>query len=194
MKPNINWQNMTVNKVLLFNQGVTLIELLVALSVLSILLAVGVPSLNQFTVNSKLNDYANSMFAHLSLARSEAIKRDTRVALCKSADGATCATAGSWDQGWIIFADPDNDGSRGNGEQLITTMPALKTGFSFSGNGNISDYVSYDTQGMSKLTSGALQAGTFTVCPAAPAIAGNGREIVLSSSGRSRVVKISTCS
>lgn len=185
---------MAVNKILLFNRGVTLIELLVALSVLSILLAVGVPSLNQFTVNSKLSDYANSMFAHLSLARSEAIKRDTRVVLCKSTDGATCVAAGGWDQGWIMFADPDNDGSRGNGEQLITTMPALKTGFSFSGNGNISDYVSYDMQGMPKLTSGAMQAGTFTVCPAAPAPAGSGREIVLSSSGRSRVVKILTCS
>lgn len=175
-------------------RGVTLIELLVAMSVSAILLTVGVPSFSQFTVNTRLNSYANAMFSHLTLARSEAIKRNTRVAMCKSSDGSTCANTGDWSQGWVVFADLDNSGSISGGEQVITTMPAFSTGFSFSGNANVSNYISYDAQGMTKLTSGGFQAGTIKLCPAAPAVAGNGRNVILSSSGRSRITKITTCS
>lgn len=175
-------------------RGVTLIELLVAMSVLTILLAVGVPSFSQFTANTQLNSYTNTLFSHMALARSEAIKRNARVALCKSANGSTCSTAGDWNQGWIVFSDSDNSGSINGDEQIITTMPALATGFSAIGNSSVSTYISYDAQGMTKLTTGAFQAGTITLCPAVPAAAGNGREIILSGSGRSRITKISTCS
>lgn len=176
------------------HRGVTLIELLVALSVLSILLAVGVPSFGQFTVNTRLNSYSNTLFSHISLARSEAIKRNARVAVCKSSDGSSCASSGDWSQGWVVFVDLDNSASIGSGEQVITTASALPAGFSFTGNGNVSDYISYDAQGMPKLITGGFQSGTITMCPAAPAVAGNGRDIILSSSGRARIAKITTCS
>lgn len=175
-------------------RGVTLIELLVALSVFSILLSVGVPSFSQFTANTRLNSYTNTLFSHMSLARSEAMKRNARVAICKSSDGLACASSGDWSQGWIVFVDQDNSANVGSGEQVITTAPALPAGFGFSGNGNVSDYVSYDGQGIPKLASGGFQSGTITICPAAPATAGNGRNIILSSSGRARVAKITTCS
>ncbi len=174
--------------------GVTLIELLVALSVLSILLAVGVPSFSQFTANTRLNGYANTLFSHMSLARSEAVKRNTRVAICKSSDGSACADLGDWSQGWIVFVDSDNNASIGSGEQVITTAPVLPMGFSFAGNGNVSNYISYDGQGIPKLATGGFQSGTITLCPAAPAAAGNGRNVILSSSGRARIAKITTCS
>lgn len=176
-------------------RGVTLIELLVAMSVLTILLAVGVPSFGQFTANTRLNSYANTMFSHLALARSEAIKRNTRVVICKSPDGSTCAGSGNWNQGWIVFADLDNSGSINGGEQIIAATPALSTGFSFSGDtDDVSSYISYDALGMTKLTSGGFQFGRMTLCPAAPAVAGNGREIILFISGGSRIAKITTCS
>lgn len=175
-------------------RGVTLIELLVALSVFSILLTVGVPSFSQFTTSTRLSSYANTLFSHMALARSEAIKRNARVAICKSSDSSTCASSGDWSQGWVVFVDLDNSASIGSGEQVITTAPALPAGFSFSGNGNVSDYISYDGQGIPKLTTGGFQSGTITLCPAAPAASGNGRDIILSSSGRSRTTKITTCS
>lgn len=175
-------------------QGVTLIELLVAMSISAILLGIGVPSFNQFTINNRLNSYANTLFSHLSLARSEAIKRNTRVAICKSTDGASCASTGDWGQGWIVFVDTDNNASTSNGEQIITTMSTLANGYSFSGNANVSSYISFDGYGMPKLVSGGFQSGTVTLCPAAPSLAGNGRSIIISSSGRSRITKIDTCS
>ena len=170
-----------------------MVELLVTLSVLAILLAVGVPAFNQFVVSSRLNAYASDIFSALILARSEAIKRNGRVVLCRSADGETCAGAGDWNQGWIVFADPNNNANRDAGEPIVHTMSALQNGYTLDGNTLISSYVSYDSQGMTQLASGAFQQGTFTLCPPPPAASGQGRNIVISASGRPRASKITSC-
>ena len=183
-----------INQSILVSRGVTLIELLVVMSVLAILLGVGVPSFSQFATNNRLNNYVNSLFSNFALARSEAIKRSNRVVVCKSSDGSACVGGGDWSQGWLIFVDLDNDGSRNGGDEIIHVAPALSAGYSFSGNGNVSNYVSYDSQGMTRLAGGASQAGTFTICPPAPAIGGNGRQMILSGSGRARIIKITSCS
>lgn len=178
----------------LSSRGFTSTELVVTLSVSAILLAVSVPAFNQALISERLTGYANDIFATLVLARSEAIKRNQRVVLCKSAnDGKTCAGTGGWEQGWIVFVDLNNDASRAASELIVRQMPALPSGYALNGNANISNYVSYDPQGMTKLASGAFQAGTFTLCPPAPAVSGNGRKIVLSASGRPRVSNIANC-
>ncbi|MEK6708673.1 MAG: GspH/FimT family pseudopilin [Pseudomonadota bacterium] len=169
------------------SRGMTLVEVLVALSVLSILLAIGVPAFNQFVISNRLSAYSSDMLSTLTLARSEAIKRNSQVVLCKSADGETCAGAGSWNQGWIEFADPNNNANRDAGEPIVYKMPALQSGYALDGvNGFISS-VSYDSQG------GVTQAGTFILCPPTPAASGQGQEIVVSASGRPRASKIASC-
>lgn len=169
------------------NRGMTLIEVLVTLSVLAILLAVGVPAFNQFVVSNRLSAYSSDMLSTLTLARSEAIKRNSRVVLCKSADGESCAGAGSWNQGWIVFADPNNNANRDAGEPTVYKVAALQSGYAFDGVNGFVSSVSYDAQG------GATQAGTVTLCPPAPAASGQGREIVVSASGRPRESKIISC-
>ena len=182
------------DRCVLSGRGFALTELMVTLSVSAILLAASVPTFSQVMVSSRLTAYANDMFATLVLARSEAIKRNQRVALCKSSDdGQTCTGTGSWDQGWIVFVDLVNDANRDASELIVRKMPALPNGYTLNGNASISSYVSYDTQGATKLASGAFQAGTFTLCPPAPAASGQGRKIVISASGRSRVSKITNC-
>ena len=185
---------MSIAKKLQISRGITLIELLVAMSVLSILLAVGVPSFSQFSTINRLNSYSDTLFSHMTLARSEAIKRNTRVVVCKSPDGLSCTSSDSWSQGWVVFVDLDNNADISSDEQILTTMPALPTGYSFSGNTNVSSYISYDGQGSPKLTSGAFQSGTITLCPTPPAEGGNGRNVIIGSSGRLRISKITSCS
>lgn len=164
-----------------------MVELLVGLLILSILLAIGVPSFNQFIASNRLTAYTNDMLSTLTLARSEAIKRNGREVLCKSADGETCAGAGGWNQGWIVFADANNNANRDAGEPVVYKMPALQSGYTFDGvNGFISS-VSYDSQG------GLTQTGTFTLCPPVPAASGQGQEIVVSASGRPRASRITSC-
>lgn len=55
--------------------GLTLIELIVTLAVLSTLLAIGVPQLTSTSANSRLTTAINTLTGDLAFARTEAIKR-----------------------------------------------------------------------------------------------------------------------
>jgi len=85
-----------------YARGMTLIELMTALVIAAILMAVAVPSFRNASLGSKLSASANNLLSSLQLARSEAIKRNVAVTVCASADGATCAGGGGWEQGWVV--------------------------------------------------------------------------------------------
>ena len=121
----------------------------------------------------------------LHLARDEAIKRNGRAVVCKSATGSACTTAGGWDQGWIVFHDANNNASYDVGESLVQHQLGVASGLRMTGNQPVANYVSYSASGTAKLTSGAFQAGTFTLCPLAGDQA-EPRKIVLSPAGRAR--------
>lgn len=84
--------------------GFTIIELMITVAVASILLAIAVPSFNQMIVSGRLTTQANEMVGAMSMARSEAIRRNASVTLCRADSDTTtnCVTAtGNW-QNWII--------------------------------------------------------------------------------------------
>ena len=87
-------------------RGMTMIEILITVVILAILMAIAVPSFQNASLGSRLSASANDLLASVQLARSEAIKRNVAVTLCASADGATCAGGGGWEQGWITVIDP----------------------------------------------------------------------------------------
>ncbi len=84
-------------------RGFTLIEMLITILIGSILLVIGVPSFRDAALGSSLSNIANDLNSSIQLARSEAIKRNTQVTLCMTADGSSCALSGSWEQGWIVL-------------------------------------------------------------------------------------------
>lgn len=92
--------------------GFTLLELMVTVSVAAILLTVGIPGMQAFIKNNRRASEVNEMVATLQVARSESVARNKIVAVCSSTDDATCAGSETWDQGWIVFVDEDNDGVR----------------------------------------------------------------------------------
>jgi type IV fimbrial biogenesis protein FimT len=173
--------------------GMTFMELMVVMALAAVLLTVAVPSFTAVINTSRQATLANTFLTSLHLARSEAIKRNTRVALCKSADGASCAANGRWDQGWIVFHDADNDAQVGVGEELIRIYEALPGTFALSGNNPVVSYVSYAPTGASRLTSGALQMGTVTLCRVA-AGGEDARRIIISGTGRPRVEQANVAS
>ena len=92
--------------------GFTLIELMVAIAVAAILVALAIPSF-ETTINSgRLSSASNEMMAGLQSARMEAIRRNRRAVFCLSPapDAATpsCNSAGAI--GWVVFRDDDKDG------------------------------------------------------------------------------------
>lgn len=90
--------------------GFTLIELLVTIVVISLLLALGVPSFKDFIKKNRLTTQSNALVSSLQLARSEAVKRGTNTVVCASSDQMTCTGSDDWDQGWIVFSDLNLNG------------------------------------------------------------------------------------
>jgi len=168
--------------------GFTLVELLVTVAIASTLMMLAIPAMTGMLDTQRRISALNRFVASLHLARGEAIKRNGRAVLCKSATGEQCTKAGQWEQGWIVFHDANNNASLDAGEWLLQQQGPLGGRLRLSGNLPVAHYVSYSASGSAKLVSGAFQAGTFTLCPRDGA-AGEVRKIILSGTGRPRTAK-----
>ena len=80
-------------------RGFSLIELLTAVAIFSLLLGFGVPSYRDWIASRELANHAEYLAETLNLARSEAVKRQSRVNVCKSSDGKQCTITGTWTYG-----------------------------------------------------------------------------------------------
>ena len=147
----------------------TLVELLVAIAVLAVLLALAAPSFTNASLPSKLRAVANSLLGAAQLARSEAIKRDSVVTLCVSADGATCG-AGNWAQGWIVIS----------GATVLQSVQAAPTGFRVTPAAG-SAALTFQPSGVGATTE------TFTVCRSTPSVGSQERSVTVSAVGRASV-------
>lgn len=87
--------------------GFTLIELMITLAVLGIILGLGVPSFNNYIMSSRLTSLTNELVTATHFARSEAIRLNRPVTLCRAAanDSAACAGGGNarW-MHWIVVS------------------------------------------------------------------------------------------
>ncbi len=173
--------------------GFTLTELMVALVILGILLAIAAPSYRNFVVDARMSGEANEFLTTLNFARSEAVKRNRTVSMCRSANGTGCANAGGWTQGWIVFVDLDTAGTIGafdaGTDTILRVHGALNEQSTLVGTTDVASYVSFVPDGRSRLAGNAPQAGTFNLCTSgAPAA---GRQITLAL-GRAQSAKF-TC-
>ncbi len=115
------------------SDGVTLIELLVTLSIASILLTVAVPGFRVFIQDSRLTAQINNFSSAMMLAKSEALKRGSSTTVCPSANSTTCTGASVWSSGWLVFSDPNRNGVVDVGEEIIQVNAALTGGNTLSG-------------------------------------------------------------
>ncbi|MDH5395835.1 MAG: GspH/FimT family pseudopilin [Gammaproteobacteria bacterium] len=104
--------------------GLTLIELIVTLAVISVLLAFGVPQFKSTTSNSRLTTSINTLSGDLAFARTEAIKRGATVTV-------TSGNA-NWVGGWTVATNVSGTVNLRitpalNPTQTLATTPATTT-------------------------------------------------------------------
>lgn len=105
--------------------GFTLIELMLVLSIMSILTAIALPHLRTWIDRSVIDGASSSFRSALRLARSEAMSRSEVVSLCaldgsKPPDVFVCAAGGKdWSSGWMVFVDRDRRGEVNPGDLVL---------------------------------------------------------------------------
>src|SRR5881397_1355893 len=101
-------------------RGWTLIELMIAVALAGVVLALAAPGYRDWIATYELANHAQQLASSMTLARSEAIKRGTRVTLCRAADGRHCAGgAAGWEAGWLVYVDANRDGHNDDDELVL---------------------------------------------------------------------------
>jgi type IV fimbrial biogenesis protein FimT len=160
------------------SQGVSLVELLAAISIIAIAGALAMPGFTDLRHNTARTAAVNDFFHALFLARSEAIKRGGVVSLCKSSDGNTCMNrTADWNAGWIVFANGDRDDPprRDDNEPVLWVYAGWRAG-----------HITANRQAFSfrPSTQGVVN-GTILFCD--PRGSAHARAIIISHTGRPRV-------
>ena len=166
--------------------GFTLAELLVALAIAAVLIALAGASVGSWIPRYQQRNAAAARAQSLHAARSEALRRNDRVDLCPTLDFVTCDPGGRWESGWMMFVDENRNGRLDPGEPLVRVEAPAGAQITVTGNRPVATYVSYTSWGHTRLNTGALQMGTFTVCkPGLTAI-----QVVLANGGRPRIQEV----
>ena len=177
------------------HKGFTLIELVMSIAIVAILLTVGIPSFQALITNNRITTQTNDFVSDLAHARAEAVRRNSLVTICQSNTGTSCVASSSWGDGWIVFTDPDGDGTlvTANGETILRVRGAMPTGMTLADNGgftNGGDFLQFLPSGLVSGVSGgsSTTAATFTLC-----VSGyRGRTINFNSIGRVNITAMTT--
>jgi len=157
-------------------RGFTLLELMMTIAVLAVIAGIGVPSFVSIIESNRVQTQTNDFYTALLTARSEAVKRNQPVVICKSADQAACTTADNWEQGWLVYVDEDADETLDAGEPTVLTHDSLVGGLTLRAVNGSDDLLTYRPDGT--LSSSEI----FNVC--LDADTANGKSIDLSVTGR----------
>lgn len=167
-------------------RGFALVEVLVTLTLLSVLMWFAAPAFASTLRSSRLDVAADLFVRSVHLTRAEALRRGSRVSMCRSSDGVTCASRGTWAQGWVVFHDPNRNGEPDAQEEVVSRQEALDGNVLMRGNLHVASTISFTAAGGSRKIGGGFQAGTIILCHQSVQ-PGDIRSIVLSSAGRIRV-------
>jgi prepilin-type N-terminal cleavage/methylation domain-containing protein len=136
--------------------GFTLYELMITVTIVGIVLALGIPNFRQFLQNSRMTSTANDLHAAFHMARSESSRAKSNITICASANSMTSAAncGGNWGEGYIVFVDTNGDLNRsGATENVLRAQPGTAKGVTIA----VADdatYFSYASTGLGRANVG----------------------------------------
>ena len=152
------------------------------MAIATVLISLAAPNLKSVIDSNRKATELNDFVASAHLARSEAIKRSSNVALCLSVDGERCTSSGNWEDGYIVFVDRDGDVDRDPApaadEQLLRVIRSLPNGFTLRGSTAFANSLFYRANGFPG------NRGGFVLCLTGEF--NTGRAIIISPTGRLR--------
>lgn len=132
--------------------GFTLVEMIIAVAILGIMAAIAMPSFSTFIRNAQIRSAVENMQAGLNLARSEALRRNTRVSLWMvNGISATCARSASGTSWVVSLADPAGKCNIVSSETVAPQLVQSRSGSDGTG-----------TVGVSAVTGGGAASSCIT--------------------------------
>lgn len=160
--------------------GFTLTELMVTVSIASIMLAVAVPSFHSLILDNRLASQSAEFTGALAMARSEASRRGSRVVVSP--------VASSFDSGWRIWVDSNSNTLLDQGEAVVRIHEDLH-GNTLTSSGAASPIV-YLPSGFMDITASATR--VLRLCDSRSGE--KGREIRITATGRVSINRDFICS
>ena len=146
-------------------RGLTLIELLATLAVVAVIMLAGTPALHNLLLDQRMTTQINDFVHSAFLAKQSAHTRQTETVICKSPTGRHCEPGAAWGDGWLVFANQDQDYPA----TVDANEPVLAVGPSTPIAGNSSSALSRFDQPTAR-SSSAMHAAQNTPGPSLSAI------------------------
>lgn len=147
--------------------GFTLLELMMVVSLAGLVMMLGIPSFRDMVANNRITSHTNELVMAINMARSEAVKRNVRVILCRSADPSatppTCSgSANTWTTGWLMFASGDaNNTYQPATDTLIRVGDPARPGIRIRTNGTSDNNLEINSNGTTNEGGGTA---AFAIC------------------------------
>ena len=163
-------------------RGLSLIELMIALGIMSLLLMLSLPLTQRFISRHRQEARVHDLIHAVQFARTEAIEQGVHVIFCGSDDGKHCN--GRWSSGQLACRDPDDTRQCLSSSQLLYAWPALPRHEHLSWHGFSSDqYLMFEPNGLNQASN-----GYFLYSPSTPN--GQAKKIILNRLGRLRTESV----
>ena len=162
--------------------GLTLIELMVALTIISVLLSFSFPSMTELVASRRADSALNLLRAGINMARHAAINHNTSVIVCPRGSNG-CGPRDTWHLGTLIFEDKDRDNRFSDDDRVLAHLDPVRSGRIFWRAFRSRSYLRFTGRGMTD-----WQNGHLLYCPAngQPELA---RQLVLNYAGRTYASK-----
>ncbi|WP_328188548.1 GspH/FimT family pseudopilin [Marinobacter sp. OP 3.4] len=157
--------------------GLTLVELVVAMAVMTILLTIAIPSASHLLEGTRTDSARNDLISLMGFARSSAIEHKTLVSLCSLTPEGACELP--WGDSLAVFIDRDGDGVRDEQDRVLRVLQFEPANWAHNYRTASRSYFQWNTIGVSN---GAP--GSVSFCH--PDIRENRFAVIVSFAGRIR--------